>query len=81
MVGAKCSQWCLALHKFPRKTSLEVVNIFLTLMVQRVILKGEDYIMNYIDTQWHNIFNMSCSMILMPNMAQGEDVYVTMIMQ
>ncbi len=36
-------------------------------------------IANYIDAWWHDI--MSCNMMLMHDMAQGESVNVTMIMK
>jgi hypothetical protein len=57
----------------------ERMNIFLP--VHEVTFNTEDHIMNYINTWWHDIFIMSCNIILMPHMASGEGVYVTMIMK
>jgi hypothetical protein len=37
-------------HTNPLKKSWEGVNIFLFLMVHEVTFKGEDYMVNYIDT-------------------------------
>jgi hypothetical protein len=55
------------------------MNIFVT--IHKVTFNTKDYIVNYIDIWWHDIFIMSCNMILMPHMASSEGVYVTMIMK
>jgi hypothetical protein len=55
--------------------------MFLTLTIHGVTFNIEECIMNYIHIWWHDISIMSCNMILIPHMAWGEGVYMTMIMQ
>jgi hypothetical protein len=55
------------------------MNIFLA--IHEVTFNIVGYIVNYIDTWWHDIFIMSCNMILMPLIALGEGVYVAIIVK